>query len=298
MHRSRTLRRRAAALALVATCGAACAMTGSRYGMPSRAQMAPSGAPVAVAMNQDSEASAPAPMTPSAAAQSAVANAVAHGPAASTTPGAANGGASNAGASSSVAATDAPSVSPMLIYTGNVDVAVRRAEVTATLDRVVELAYSMGGYLVQRGDLQVQVRIPSARFREGVRRLEDLGEVLHRSITAEDVSEEFNDLEVRLTNLRAVRHRLEEFLTRAANVRDALQVEQELERVSRDIDRIEGRMRFLRARATDSLLIVTVHPRAEVTPVPDQSTPAGRRPLDLPVDWLDRLGLGRLLQIR
>ena len=50
---------------------------------------------------------------------------------------------------------------PMLIYTAAVDLSVRRAEITATLDRVVDLAYAMGGYLVQRTDAQVQVRVPS-----------------------------------------------------------------------------------------------------------------------------------------
>ncbi|MDB4929592.1 MAG: Translation initiation factor 2, partial [Myxococcaceae bacterium] len=188
---------------------------------------------------------------------------------------------------------------PMLIYTAAVDLSVRRAEITATLDRVVDLAYAMGGYLVQRTDAQVQVRVPSARFREGVRRVEELADVLHRTINAQDVSEEFNDLEVRLANLRAVRRRLEEFLARAANVAEALRVEQELERVSREMDQIEGRMRFLRARATFSLVTVTAVPRSEAVVAPDPLPgPSVRRPLDLPVEWLDRLGLGRLLQIR
>jgi hypothetical protein len=187
----------------------------------------------------------------------------------------------------------------MLIYTAAVDLSVRRAEITATLDRVIDLAYAMGGYLVQRTDAQVQVRVPSSRFREGVRRVEELADVLHRTIHPQDVSEEFNDLEVRLTNLRAVRRRLEEFLARAANVAEALRVEQELERVTQEMDRIEGRMRFLRARATFSLVTVTAHPRSEAVVAPDPLPgSAVRRPLDLPVVWLDRLGLGRLLQLR
>ena len=177
------------------------------------------------------------------------------------------GGAANNVTAAAVSEATPPA--PMLIYTAAVDISVRRAEITATLDRVVDLAYSMGGYLVQRTDSQVQVRVPSARFREGVRRVEELAEVLHRTINAQDVSEEFNDLEVRLTNLRAVRRRLEEFLARAANVAEALRVAQELERVTQEMDRIEGRMRFLRARATFSLVTVTAHPRSEVVVAPD-----------------------------
>lgn len=251
-------------------------------------------------------AQAPARPPASREAQAALGNTVAHGattpatttprgPAGRTTP--AQGGAANNVTAPSV--TEATPPAPMLIYTAAVDVSVRRAEITATLDRVVDLAYSMGGYLVQRTDAQVQVRVPSARFREGVRRVEELAEVLHRTINAQDVSEEFNDLEVRLTNLRAVRRRLEEFLSRAANVAEALRVAQELERVTQEMDRIEGRMRFLRARATFSLVTVTAHPRSEVVVAPDPLPgSAVRRPLDLPVVWLERLGLGRLLHLR
>ncbi|MDP3215491.1 MAG: DUF4349 domain-containing protein, partial [Deltaproteobacteria bacterium] len=241
-------------------------------------------------------------------AQAALGNTVAHapapvrpaparGPAGRTTPTTPATPATPGGAATTVAEATAPA--PMLIYTAAVDLSVRRAEITATLDRVVDLAYAMGGYLVQRTDAQVQVRVPSSRFREGVRRVEELADVLHRTINAQDVSEEFNDLEVRLANLRAVRRRLEEFMARAANITEALRVEQELERVTREMDRIEGRMRFLRARATFSLVTVTAVPRAETVVAPDPLPgTAVRRPLDLPVPWLDRLGLGRLLQIR
>lgn len=251
----------------------------------------------------------PAPQAPAAReAQAALGNTVAHtpaparpapprGPAGRTTPTTPATPATPGGAATTVA--EATPAAPMLIYTAAVDLSVRRAEITATLDRVVDLAYAMGGYLVQRTDAQVQVRVPSSRFREGVRRVEELADVLHRTINAQDVSEEFNDLEVRLTNLRAVRRRLEEFMARAANITEALRVEQELERVTREMDRIEGRMRFLRARATFSLVTVTAVPRAEAVVAPDPLPGAAvRRPLDLPVGWLDRLGLGRLLQIR
>lgn len=239
----------------------------------------------------------PAPPPPAGPAQAALGNTVAHGPAGRNQPGTTPPAQPSTPATQPAAEAQAPA--PMLIYTAAVDLSVRRAEVTQTLDRVVDLAYAMGGYLVRRTDAQVQVRVPSARFREGVRRVEELADVLHRSIEAQDVSEEFNDLEVRLTNLRAVRQRLQEFLARSANVAEALRVEQEMERVTQEIDRIEGRMRFLRARATFSLVTVTAHPRAEAVVAPDpQSGPAVRRPLDLPVGWLDALGLGRLLQIR
>lgn len=186
---------------------------------------------------------------------------------------------------------------PMLLYTANVQMTAERAEITPLLDRITDLAYSLGGYLVQRSNNMVRVRVPSPRFREGLGRVEGLGEVLQRSINADDVSEEFHDLQVRLANLQAVRARLEQFLARASNVAEALQVERELERVAGEIDRIQGRMRFLSSRAAFSLVTVQVTPRPTI-PLPVASLTPPRRLLNLPVPWLDRLGLDNLLQMR
>jgi hypothetical protein len=195
---------------------------------------------------------------------------------------------------SSPAQIDATSPAPMLIYEGRLDLRVARERFSSTIDRVIEQASAVGGYLLRRTDDSVLVRIPSARFREELRRVEGLGEVLHRSVSAEDVSETFHDLEVRLQNLRAVRARLEQFLQRAGSMAEALQVERELERVGREIDQIEGRMRFLSRRATYSLVTVSLHPLADPTMVVGPVVPP-RRVLNLPVEWYQRLGIERLL---
>ncbi|MFO0605131.1 MAG: DUF4349 domain-containing protein [Polyangiales bacterium] len=198
------------------------------------------------------------------------------------------------GAPANNAQAQAPAPAPMLIYTGDVDLQTARDQVTPTIDRVIEAATAMGGYLLRRTDTSVQVRVPSGRFREGLRRVEDFGEVLHRSVSAQDVSEEFHDMEVRLQNLRAVRRRLEEFLTRAGSMAEALQVERELERITREIDAIEGRMRFLSARVAFSLLTVNVHARPDTVAVAGPPIPP-RRALQLPVSWFNRIGLENLL---
>lgn len=185
----------------------------------------------------------------------------------------------------------------MLIYTAEIELQTAREAVTPTIDRVIEAATAMGGYLLRRTDTSVQVRVPSARFRESLRTVEEFGEVLHRSVAAQDVSEEYRDLEVRLQNLRAVRRRLEEFLARAGSMADALQVERELERVTREIDTIEGRLRFLGARVAFSLVTVNVRARPEGVMVAGPPIPP-RRAIDLPVEWFRRVGLERLLDTR
>lgn len=239
---------------------------------------------------------APAPAQPSFSDGTVAAEAAmtaATGPAASNGAPAPGGAGAHDGTTPPTAANVPP---PMLVYTAEVTLQTDGPQVNATIERIVEAATAMGGYLVRRSDEQVQVRIPSSRFREGLRRVEGLGEVLHRSVSADDISEEYRDLDIRLQNLRGVRRRLEEFLARAGTMADALAVERELERVTREIDTLEGRLRFLGARVAFSLVTVTVHPRTPI--VNSVAPPASRRVLSLPVEWLDNLGLERLLQVR
>jgi hypothetical protein len=177
------------------------------------------------------------------------------------------------------------------------------AALPKTIDTIIDTAESLGGYLAGRKDTSVQIRVPSSRFRESLQMLEKLGEITHRSVTADDVSEQYSDLEVRLTNLKATQKRLHEFLAKAGTIPDMLTVGQELERVSGEIEAIEGKMRFLRSRAAFSVVTVNlaVRPKqaalvAKVDAPPPPPPPP--REISLPIDWLPRVGLDTLLNVR
>ena len=189
---------------------------------------------------------------------------------------------------------------PLLIYVGDFQMVVEQEEMAPTLDRVIDIAESLGGYLAGRKDTSVQVRVPSARFRESLVRIEKLGEVQHRSVSADDVSEQYSDLEGRLVNLKATRHRLQEFLARAGTMADMLTVGRELERVAAEIEQIEGKMRYLRSRAAFSLVTVSLTARPKpVIKVAEKTPPPPPPPeVELPIDWLGRVTLDRLLNLR
>ena len=192
-------------------------------------------------------------------------------------------------------------VAPLLIYVGDLQMEVEQIEFAATLDKVIDVAEALGGYLAGRKDTSVQVRIPSARFREGLVQIEKIGEVIHRSVTADDVSEQYSDLEGRLVNLKATRHRLQEFLARSGSMADMLSVGHELERVAAQIEQIEGKMRYLRSRAAFSLVTVSLAARPKkVVKIADPPPPPPPPPreADLPISWLGRVNLDRLLNLR
>ena len=176
---------------------------------------------------------------------------------------------------------------PMLIYIAGMWLVVD--DVTAALSQVEAMARELGGYLGRRDDASITIRVPSARFDEALARVEKLGDVRRRDVSVEDVTEEFLDLEIRLKNLRAVRARLEKLLEKAKTVEEAVLLERELARVAGEIDRIEGRMKFLQDRATFST--ITVHAQPRPREVIGAATPR------LPVPWLGELGLGRLLSL-
>jgi hypothetical protein len=181
-------------------------------------------------------------------------------------------------------AQDAPHVVSMLIYTATLNLAV--FQVTEQMDRVEAIGRGIGGYLAVRNDAQITIRVPRERFDEALGQIEKLGDVLHRSVTAEDVTDQFMDLEVRLKNARAVRDQLQALLAKAG-VKDALEIEKELGRVTESIEQMEGKLKLLRDKIAFSTITVTFQP-VETQTVRDTT---------LPFPWLSELGLSTLLNV-
>jgi hypothetical protein len=189
---------------------------------------------------------------------------------------------------------------PVIIYQGDFHMMTDEDAIPKTIDKVIDVAESLGGHIAGRKDQSVQIKVPSASFREAMTKIEAIGGVVNRSVTADDVSEEFHDLEVRLGNLRSTRTRLQEFLGKANGIQDMLTVERELERVALEIDRIEGRLEFLRTRASMSVISVALTPKPKVVPivVVTPPPPPPRNGIDLPIPWVGEVGIDPLLSLR
>jgi Domain of unknown function (DUF4349) len=189
-----------------------------------------------------------------------------------------------------------------ILYTGGLSLLVDDGKIAPVTDKIIDAAIAVGGHIGSRKDTSVSIIVPSKSFRAVFAQIENLGEVTHRSISAEDVSEEYHDAEVRLSNMKATRKRLEEFLSKAPSINDMLTVERELERVVMDIDRTEGRMRFLREHTAFSTLTVDLAAKPKVVPLvvtppapPPEAPPAPPRAIDLPASWLGEMGVNRLI---
>jgi hypothetical protein len=187
-------------------------------------------------------------------------------------------------------ATDAVDTSgELLIYTALFHVAVY--DVAVSQAAIAESARTVGGFVYQQSDDRIVVRVPAPHFRAFIETVEGAGDVLHRQIDAQDVGEEFRDVEIRIRNLEAVRDRIADLLERGLSVEQVLVVERELERVTSELERMRGRQRYLADHIAYSTITVVFQP----APREDLDQPDV---FQLPFSWLDSLGLSNLLNLR
>lgn len=170
-----------------------------------------------------------------------------------------------------------------IIYVANVELVV---EDFAEIERQVQqLVDQHGGYLAEaavdrtHGEYPTGrwiARIPVGRFGEFLDSLEQIGVPERRTQTADDVTEEYIDLEARVANKRRLEERILELLEkREGKINEVIEVERELSRVREEIEQMEGRLRFLQNRT--AFTTVTITAREERDYVPSQApTFAGR----------------------
>lgn len=185
------------------------------------------------------------------------------------------------------AATSAPPIAPdqlsnsvqptvtaptMVIRNGAVTIEVDSLELA--IAAVQQVATSLGGYIGNTSrssgaynvrTATIELKIPAARYDNAVSNLQPIGKIESETSTAEDVGEEFFDITARQANARRLEERLITLLaTRTGKLEDVLTVERELARVREEIERYEGRLRYLKSHVATSTLAVTVHEKQAV----------------------------------
>lgn len=157
-----------------------------------------------------------------------------------------------------------------IIYTADLAIEVKQLE--PALGKLKALVRQAGGYisgLQQSGGATgrtatVTVRVPAARFDQLVEELSKLGTVVGKSISTEDVSEQYVDLDARLRNLKREEERFLLILTKATRMQDVLAVERELARVRGEIEQLEGQLRHLNHRVSLSTVTVNLSLPADI----------------------------------
>lgn len=180
----------------------------------------------------------------------------------------------------------------LLIQRGSIRLEVVRPE-DSTREFLAEVK-ALGGYLQTQTGTSLTVRLPAASFDDAFTSLRGKGRVLDEKREANDVTEEFVDLGIRIDTARKARDRLLEILAKAQKVEDILKVEAELRRLTEEIERMEGRKKFLADQVAMATLAVAFVAKVEATP----PQPKKRARVRSQFDWINRVGPETLLEDR
>jgi len=155
----------------------------------------------------------------------------------------------------------------------NADITIEVPSTTDAQHRVTSIAEAHSGFVVtseakqresndpaQRTlDIKLVVRVPSNQFGSAfdeIRRL--AGNTPEEHVTSQDVTEDFIDLEARIKTQKALEAQFLEIMRQANKIADALEVQRQLAEVRTDIEKLEGRKRFLENRSSLSTINVNI----------------------------------------
>ncbi len=111
----------------------------------------------------------------------------------------------------------------------------------------------------------ITIRVPVETYEDALAAIRALGvRVVNESTNAEDITEQFTDLEARLKVAREEEQAYLALLSRAGSVSDLLQVQRELSQVRTRIERLEGQIQYLENRSELSTISVTLQETASV----------------------------------
>jgi len=141
----------------------------------------------------------------------------------------------------------------------------------AAVSKVTALADAKGGFVVSSDtdrskdsdgaetvSTTIVFRVPVSTFDDALAEVRAMGSrVSSEKVAGQDVTEEYVDLDARIRAQRAVEEQYMAILKEAKTIPDILAVQQKLGDVRTEIERAEGRRRYLESQT--SLSTITVH---------------------------------------
>jgi hypothetical protein len=163
----------------------------------------------------------------------------------------------------------------------NADITIEVPSTTDAQHQVTSIAESHGGFVVtseakqresndpaQRTlDIKLVVRVPSNQFGSAFDEIKKLaGNTPAEQVTSQDVTEDFIDLEARIKTQKALEVQFLEIMRQAHKIEDALEVQRQIAEVRTEIEKLEGRKRFLENRSSLSTINVNIQtPKPVIT---------------------------------
>ncbi|WP_078554012.1 DUF4349 domain-containing protein [Bacillus alkalicellulosilyticus] len=157
----------------------------------------------------------------------------------------------------------------MVIYNAFLSLEVKSYQ--KMTEQIREKVSAVGGYVVEsnvynhgEGDIygRMVVKVPQKSFDPLLTEIETNSiKVEERTVSGQDVTEEYVDLESRLRSKEAVEKRLLSFMEEAEKTEDLLKISNDLGRVQEEIEQLKGRMKYLENNVSFSTISMDLHER-------------------------------------
>jgi hypothetical protein len=171
-------------------------------------------------------------------------------------------------------------VERLVIRTANLSIVVH--DPAASAKEISSLADELGGFVVSSNVYEstfsdvgvtavrasITIRVPAEKLDEALDRIEQgATEVQSRSVSGEDVTQQYTDLQSRLRNLEAAEAQLREIMASANRTEDVLAVYNQLVQIRGEIETVKGQIQYFEESARLSSVTVDLIPDVAAQPL-------------------------------
>ena len=175
--------------------------------------------------------------------------------------------------------SDATSTDRLVIQTADLTIVVK--DVNARVKSIEDMASTMGGFLVsvnvsqtyasdgtQVPQAQIVVRVPSGKIDDALNQVkQDTVDVQNETRAGQDVTNQYVDLQSRLTAKQAAQDQLLKIMQNATKTQDVLDVYAQLQQVQSDIEVLKGQIQYMQQSAAMSAISVNIIAEATIKPI-------------------------------
>ena len=176
-----------------------------------------------------------------------------------------------------------PPIGPDIVKTAGISIEVKGGGFETAFSAATTIAGRYGGYVedssmqgIKAKSGQLTIRVPATAFDRAMNDLRGLGSVEGQSISGQDVTSQFVDLDARLRTWQAQEAVLLRLMRRATSIESTLRVQNQLQDVQFRIEQIKGQLRLLENQTSLATIDVSLREVGAVVGV--RPTEAHERP--------------------
>ncbi len=160
----------------------------------------------------------------------------------------------------------------MLIKNGELE--FETDDIQSAYQSLMQIVKENKGYIVEdkiydyshRKEHRIAFKIPVNKFDASFQQISDNAPSLkRREINIQDVTEEFVDLETRISNKKTLEKRYNDLLAKANKIEDMLQIEKSINEIRTEIETLEGRKKYIQNNVSYSTINVTIYTNSQIS---------------------------------